>query len=64
MSTEDDLSAIRDSVAALCARFPGEYWRVLDRERAYPTEFVEAMKSPSSVIERSPAPARSLWAAV
>jgi hypothetical protein len=43
MSTEDDLSAIRDSVAALCARFPGEYWRELDRERAYPTAFVKAM---------------------
>ena len=43
MSNEDDLSAIRSSVAALCARFPGEYWRELDRERAYPTEFVEAM---------------------
>jgi alkylation response protein AidB-like acyl-CoA dehydrogenase len=43
MSTEDDLAAIRDSVAALCARFPGEYWRELDRERAYPTDFVNAM---------------------
>jgi acyl-CoA dehydrogenase len=43
MSTEDELSAIRDSVAALCARFPGEYWRALDRERAYPTAFVQAM---------------------
>ena len=42
-STEDDLTAIRDSVAALCARFPGEYWRELDRERAYPSEFVKAM---------------------
>ena len=45
MSQDDDLSAIRSSVAALCARFPGEYWRALDRERAYPTEFVEAMTS-------------------
>jgi acyl-CoA dehydrogenase len=43
MSNEDELSAIRSSVAALCARFPGEYWRELDRERAYPTAFVEAM---------------------
>jgi acyl-CoA dehydrogenase len=43
MTNEDELSAIRDSVAALCARFPGEYWRELDRERAYPTAFVEAM---------------------
>ncbi|MGH7210320.1 MAG: acyl-CoA dehydrogenase family protein, partial [Acetobacteraceae bacterium] len=27
----------------LCARFPGEYWRKLDRERGYPTEFVRAL---------------------
>jgi len=38
-----DIAAIRQSVAALCARFPGEYWRKLDRERAYPTEFVRAL---------------------
>jgi alkylation response protein AidB-like acyl-CoA dehydrogenase len=43
MSTQDDLTAIRDSVAALCARFAGAYWRELDRKRAYPTEFVQAM---------------------
>ena len=29
-------------IRALCARFPGESWRTLDRERAYPTEFVGA----------------------
>jgi len=34
---------IRQSVRALCAKFPGEYWRKLDRERAYPTEFVKAL---------------------
>ena len=34
---------IREAVRALCARFPGEYWRRQDRERAYPTEFVSAM---------------------
>jgi alkylation response protein AidB-like acyl-CoA dehydrogenase len=34
---------IREAVAKLCARFPGEYWRKLDRERAYPTEFVKAL---------------------
>jgi acyl-CoA dehydrogenase len=34
---------IRDGVRALCAKFPGEYWRALDRERAYPTEFVQAL---------------------
>ena len=36
-------SAIRDEVAKLCARFPGEYWRDLDSRRAYPTAFVTAL---------------------
>ena len=40
----EDLAQIRESVRALCAKFPGEYWRDLDRERAYPTEFVAARK--------------------
>src|SRR5262249_22625483 len=39
----EDLAQIRESVRALCAKFPGEYWRALDRERAYPTEFVAAL---------------------
>ena len=34
---------IREGVRALCAEFPGEYWRVCDRERAYPTDFVVAL---------------------
>ncbi len=34
---------IRQPLRALCARFPGAYWRKLDRERAYPTEFVAAL---------------------
>lgn len=34
---------IREAVARLCERFPGEYWRALDRERAYPTEFVTTL---------------------
>jgi acyl-CoA dehydrogenase len=41
--TPDDLAQIRESVRALCAGFPGEYWRGLDRERAYPGEFVAAL---------------------
>jgi alkylation response protein AidB-like acyl-CoA dehydrogenase len=40
---QDDLAPVRESVRALCAKFPGEYWRELDRERAYPTEFVKAL---------------------
>jgi alkylation response protein AidB-like acyl-CoA dehydrogenase len=34
---------IREAVARLCARFPGDYWRGLDRDRIYPTEFVQAL---------------------
>jgi acyl-CoA dehydrogenase len=41
--SSDDLAQIRASVRALCARFQGEYWRKLDRERDYPTEFVAAL---------------------
>ena len=39
----DEIADIRASVRALCAGFPGEYWRKLDRERAYPAEFVKAL---------------------
>ena len=39
----DELTPIREAVRALCAEFPGEYWRKLDRERAYPSEFVAAL---------------------
>lgn len=34
---------IREAVARLCADFPGDYWRRLDAERAYPTAFVQAL---------------------
>jgi len=40
---DPEIDAIRDSVRALCADYPGEYWREKDRERAYPTEFVQAL---------------------
>jgi acyl-CoA dehydrogenase len=43
-SSEDIMEAVR----ALCAHFPGEYWRVLDRERGYPTEFVNALTQQGS----------------
>ena len=39
----DDLSEIRSAVRALCTKFPGEYWRELDRERGYPADFVKAL---------------------
>lgn len=36
-------SDIREAVRRLCTGFPGEYWRRLDAERAYPAEFVRAL---------------------
>ncbi len=43
MSESAELAQIREAVRALCADFPGEYWRALDRERAYPEQFVAAL---------------------
>ncbi len=39
----DPHAEIRAEMRKLCARFPGEYWRELDRERGYPTAFVQAL---------------------
>ncbi len=36
-------SDIRAEVAKLCQQFPGPYWRTKDKDRAYPTEFVQAL---------------------
>ena len=38
-----DYQDIREAVRALCARFPNDYWRAKDRDRAYPSEFVAAL---------------------
>ena len=43
MSESPDISEIRRAVQALCAEFPGEYWRKKDHERVYPGEFVDAL---------------------
>ncbi len=41
--TQESFPEIREAVRKLCARFPGAYWRELDRDRAYPTAFVQAL---------------------
>jgi acyl-CoA dehydrogenase len=41
-STPGELDEIRAAVRALCAGFPGEYWRELEPDR-YPEEFVAAL---------------------
>ena len=43
MSETNDIAEIRRAVQALCAEFPGEYWREKDAARAYPGEFVDAL---------------------
>src|SRR5690606_20659361 len=40
---DESFPEIREAVRRLCARFPVAYWRELDRERTYPTEFVKAL---------------------
>ena len=42
---DETFAEIRTAVRALCEGFPGEYWRALDRDRAYPSEFVQALTS-------------------
>lgn len=34
---------IREAIQRLCARFPGGYWRELDRQMAYPQAFVDTL---------------------
>ena len=43
LGTETSFPEIRASVRKLCEQFPGPYWQALDRDRAYPTQFVEAL---------------------
>ena len=38
-----DTTQIRESVAAICQKFGEEYWRGLDKENEYPTDFVKEM---------------------
>jgi len=39
----NDHADIRASVRKLCEGFDGAYWRALDRDRAYPSAFVDAL---------------------
>ena len=39
----DEQESIRSAVRSLCAQFPDEYWRELDRAGEYPERFVRAL---------------------
>ena len=43
LTTSADLAQLRSAVRDLCRRFPNEYWREIDRTRAYPKSFVDAL---------------------
>lgn len=45
MKSENDevISQVRETVQKVCEEFDGEYWREKDREREYPTEFVNKL---------------------
>jgi acyl-CoA dehydrogenase len=43
LNNDDEIVQIRESVGKLCQQFPPEYWRKLDRESAYPQDFVKAL---------------------
>jgi acyl-CoA dehydrogenase len=38
-----DYPELRDAVQRICAQFPGSYWRALEDDSSYPTEFIEAL---------------------
>jgi acyl-CoA dehydrogenase len=43
MELGEDYPELRDSVRRVCERYPGEYWRRLDADSAYPTEFIKEL---------------------
>ena len=43
LNTPDQHQEIRDAIRALSAEFPGEYFRKIDHDRAYPEAFVDAL---------------------
>lgn len=43
MSDGDTRAELRWAIRRICADFPDEYWRRVDQQNAYPTEFVQAL---------------------
>jgi len=43
MAESSELTDIRQAVRQLCATFGESYWLALDKDRGYPTEFVQAL---------------------
>jgi len=43
MELGEDYREIREAIARLCESFPGEYWRRLEEDHAYPEDFVATL---------------------
>ena len=43
MDLDEDYPEIREAIARICEKFPGDYWRRLEDDRAYPDEFVATL---------------------
>jgi len=43
ISIGHDYVELRDAIRRICSGYPDEYWRRMDAEQAYPTEFVAAL---------------------
>ena len=39
----EDYPELRESIRKICEGYPGTYWRGLEDEQAYPTEFIEEL---------------------
>ena len=64
----EDYPEIREGVKAICAKYPGEYWRKLEENDEYAEEFVKELRrcrlsrraDPGGIWRRGPAAARGL----
>ena len=54
----EDYPELRESVRKICERYPGAYWRKLEAEQAYPTEFITELTQ--SRVSRVADP-RGIW---
>src|SRR3569623_2056467 len=50
----EEIASIRAAVRALCANYPGEYWRTLARVCVYPSDFVNVLTEAGFLAARIP----------
>jgi acyl-CoA dehydrogenase len=43
LAVGEDYPELRESIRKVCERYPGDYWRKLEAEQAYPTEFIKEL---------------------